>query len=51
MKASTIRLHERLISLLKGVVKAWEDWLKDCQVEAEHERLRERIQEPPKAQD
>jgi exonuclease VII large subunit len=28
MSPDTIRLHETLIRLLKGVITAWEEWLK-----------------------
>ncbi len=28
MTPATIRLHETLIRLLKGVITAWEEWLK-----------------------
>ena len=27
MTASTRRLHEQVIRLVKGIVKAWEEWL------------------------
>lgn len=27
MTASTRRLHEQMIRLVKGIVKAWEEWL------------------------
>jgi hypothetical protein len=27
MTTSTRRLHEQMIRLVKGLVKAWEDWL------------------------
>jgi hypothetical protein len=33
MNAATIRLHERLIALAKGLIKAWEDWLKEAKEE------------------
>lgn len=33
MRVATRRLHERLISLIKGAIKAWEDWLKDIDSE------------------
>lgn len=29
MTASTRKLHETLIRLSKGLVKAWEEWLKE----------------------
>jgi hypothetical protein len=39
MRTATIRLHERLISLFKGAIKAWEEWLGEVKQE----------NEPPKA--
>jgi hypothetical protein len=29
MKPHTIKLHEMLIRLAKGMLSAWEDWLKE----------------------
>ena len=28
MNPATLRLHETMIRLLKGVITAWEEWLK-----------------------
>lgn len=33
MKVSTKRLHETLIRLLKGCLKAWETWLREQPLE------------------
>ncbi len=32
MTAATVKLHEQLIRLAKGMVKAWEDWLTEQKV-------------------
>lgn len=32
MTAATVKLHEQLIRLVKGMIKAWEDWLTDSRV-------------------
>lgn len=29
MNQQTVILHEKMIRLLKGIISAWEDWLKD----------------------
>lgn len=29
MTAATRKLHEQLIRLAKGMLKAWEDWVRD----------------------
>jgi hypothetical protein len=29
MKPSTLKLHEQLIRLVRGMVNAWESWLKE----------------------
>lgn len=29
MSAATLKLHETLIRLAKGVISAWEEWLKN----------------------
>lgn len=29
MKPSTLKLHETLIRMAKGMINAWETWLKD----------------------
>ena len=31
MTTSTRRLHEQLIRLVKGILKAWEEWLMEQQ--------------------
>jgi len=28
MSPSTVRFHETIIRLLKGIISAWEEWLK-----------------------
>lgn len=35
MRQATIRLNERLITLFKGILKAWEDWLREIKSESE----------------
>lgn len=29
MNHATIRFHEKVIRLMKGIITAWEDWLKE----------------------
>jgi len=41
MRTATIRLHERLITLFKGILKAWEDWLKESREESELPQTRD----------
>jgi len=33
MSQATLKLHEQLIRLVKGAVKAWEEWLNDRKLE------------------
>jgi len=32
MSKATIKLHETLIRLAKGMISAWENWLKEQQI-------------------
>ncbi len=40
MKTSSITLHQNLIRLAKGALKAYEQWLEDQCIEQESERLK-----------